>query len=74
MKVFGPKREEVAGGWRKLHNEELHDWYSTLNIIRLIKSRKIRWERHVARIGKKKIDTGFGNPNERDQKPWKAWA
>jgi len=52
--MFGPKRGEVAGGWRKLHNKELHDWYSTLNIIRLIKSRKMRLLRHVARIGKKK--------------------
>lgn len=67
MKMFGPKREEVAGGWRKLRNEELHDWYSTLNIIRLIKSRKMRWERHVARIGKKKNGYRIGKPEGKRQ-------
>jgi hypothetical protein len=42
-RIFGPKREEVAGGWRRLHNEELHNLYGVLNIIRVIKSRRIRW-------------------------------
>jgi hypothetical protein len=42
-RIFGPKREEVAGGWRRLHNEELHDLYSSSNIIRVIKSRIIKW-------------------------------
>jgi hypothetical protein len=42
MNMFGPKREEMAGGWRKLHNEGLHDWYSILNVIRLIESRKMK--------------------------------
>jgi hypothetical protein len=42
-RIFGPKREEVAGDWRRLHNEELHNLYSSLNIIRVIKSRRIRW-------------------------------
>jgi hypothetical protein len=46
--VFGPKRDEVTGGWRKLHNEELHDLYSSPSIIRLIHSRRKRWARHVA--------------------------
>jgi hypothetical protein len=46
--IFGPKRDEVTGGWRKLHNEELHDLYSSLNIIRMIKSRRMRWAGHVA--------------------------
>jgi hypothetical protein len=41
-KIFGPKRDEVTGGWRKLHNEELHSLYSSPNIIRMIKSRRIR--------------------------------
>jgi hypothetical protein len=44
----------VAGGWRKLHNEELHNLYSPPNIIRMIKSRRIRWAGHVARIGEKR--------------------
>jgi hypothetical protein len=41
--IFGPKREEVAGGWRRLHNEDLHNLYASTNIIRVIKSRRMRW-------------------------------
>jgi hypothetical protein len=47
-RIFGPKREELAGGWRRLHNEELHNLYTSLNIIRVIKSRRMRWAGHVA--------------------------
>jgi hypothetical protein len=50
-RIFGPKRDEVTGGWRKLHNEELHNLSSSSNIIRMIKSRRMRWAGHVARIG-----------------------
>jgi hypothetical protein len=50
-RTLGPKRDEVTGGWRKLHNEELHNLYSCPSIIRVIKSRKMRWAGHVARIG-----------------------
>jgi hypothetical protein len=49
--VFGPKRQEVAGGWRRLHNEELHNLYTSSNIIRMIKSRRLRWAGLVARMG-----------------------
>jgi hypothetical protein len=49
-RIFGPKREEVAGGWIRLYNEELHNLYASRNIFRLIKSRKMRWARHVARM------------------------
>ena len=49
--VFGPKRDEVTGEWRKLHNEELNDLYSLPNIVRVVKSRRIRWVGHVARMG-----------------------
>jgi hypothetical protein len=52
-KIFGPKRDEVRGGWRKLHNEELHNLYSWPNIIRMIKLRKVRWTGQVARMGQK---------------------
>jgi hypothetical protein len=52
-RIFGPKRDEVTGGWRKLHNEELHNLYSSPNIITIIKSRK-RWTGHVARLGAKR--------------------
>jgi len=50
-KVFGPKRDEVTGEWRKLHNEELNDLYSLPNIVRMVKSRRMRWAGHVARMG-----------------------
>ena len=64
----GPKWDEVTGEWRKLHIEELNDLYSLLNIIRLIKSRRMRWAGHVARIGGRGAYTGFwwGNLRERD--------
>jgi hypothetical protein len=52
-RIFGPKRFKVTGEWRKLHNEELHDLYSSPNIIRIIKSRKMRWAGHVARMGRR---------------------
>ena len=50
-RVFGPKRDEVTGIWRKLHNEELSDLYSLPNIVRVVKSRRMRWAGHVARMG-----------------------
>jgi hypothetical protein len=53
-RIFGPKRDGVTGGWRKLHNEELHNLYSLPSIIRTIKSRRMRCAGHVARMGKKR--------------------
>jgi hypothetical protein len=53
-RIFGLKRDGVTGEWRKLHNEELHDLYSSPSIIRIIKSRKMRWVGHPARIGEKR--------------------
>jgi hypothetical protein len=50
---FGPRREEVTGDWRKLHNEELHNLYYSPNIIRMIKSKRMRWAGSVARIGRR---------------------
>jgi hypothetical protein len=47
-RIFGPKRDGETGGWRKLHNEELHNLYSSPSIIRIIESRRTRWARHVA--------------------------
>jgi hypothetical protein len=54
-RIFGRKRDEVTGGWRKVHNEELHNLYSSPSIIRMIKSRRMRWAGHVTRMGKKNI-------------------
>ena len=50
-KVYGPKRDEVTGEWRKLHNQKLNDLYSLPNIVRVVKSRRMRWAGHVARMG-----------------------
>jgi hypothetical protein len=52
--IFGPKMDGVKGGWRKLHNEEQHNLYSSPSIIRIIKSRRMRWAGYVARMGKKR--------------------
>ena len=54
-KVFGPKRDEVTGEGRKLHNEELNDLYSFPNIVRVVKSRRMRWTGHVARMGEDRV-------------------
>ena len=58
-RVFGSKSDEVAGEWRKLHNEELRDLYSLPNIVRVVKSRRMRWAGHVARMGRGEVCTGF---------------
>jgi hypothetical protein len=54
-RIFGPKRDGVIGGWRKLHNEELHNLYSSPSIIRIMEWRKMRWAGHVARMGEKRV-------------------
>jgi hypothetical protein len=53
-RIFGPKRNEVTGEWRKLHKEELNDLYSSSNIVRVIKSRRIMWPGHLALMGKRR--------------------
>jgi hypothetical protein len=53
-RIFGPKRNEVTGEWRPLHNEELYDLYSSQSIIKIMKSRRMRWTGHVARMGEKR--------------------
>jgi hypothetical protein len=58
-KIFGPKRDEVIGGWRKLHNEKLHNLYCSPSIIRIIKSRRLRWAGHVARMREKRNAYGI---------------
>ena len=53
-RIFGPRRDEVTGEWRRLHNEELNDLYSSPNIVRVIKSRRMRWAGHVACMGEER--------------------
>jgi hypothetical protein len=66
-RIFGPKREE-DGSWRKLHSDEPHDLYSSPNIVRVIKSKRMRSAGHVARMGEGEVLTGFwlGGPKARD--------
>jgi hypothetical protein len=65
-RIIGPKRAEITWEWRKLHNEELNDLYLSQNIIRAIKSRRMRWAGHVARMGRGEMHIGFlwGDPRE----------
>jgi hypothetical protein len=66
-RIFEPKRDEETGGWRKLHNEELHNLYSPPSLIRIIKSRRMRWAGHVARMGRRMhIGYWWGIQKERD--------
>jgi hypothetical protein len=60
-RLFEPRRDEVIGGWRKLHNEELHNFqaFPSLSILRVIESRRMRWARHVTRTGEKKVLKNF---------------
>ena len=68
-RIFGPRRDEGTEEWRRLHNEELNDLYSSPNIVRVIKSRTMRWAGHVARMGEEKgcIGSCWENRRERDQ-------
>jgi hypothetical protein len=59
-RIFGPKRDEMTGDWRKLHNEELHDLYSSPNIIRM------RWAGHVARMGRREMHIGYLRESQKE--------
>jgi len=67
-RIFGPRKDEVTGEWRRLHNEELHVLYSSPNIVRVITSRRMRWAGHVAHMGEERwcIGSWWGNRRERD--------
>jgi hypothetical protein len=64
-RIFGPTRDEVTGEWRKLHSGELHNLYLSPDIIRQIKSRRMRWAGHVARMGEGRNVQGFGGKARR---------
>jgi hypothetical protein len=76
-RIFGPKRDEATGEWKRLHNEELYALYSSPNIIRVIKSRRLRWAGHVARKGERRgaYRALVGKPEGRRQleRPRRRW-
>jgi hypothetical protein len=69
-RIFTPKRDEVTGGWRKLHNEEPHNLYSSPSIIRIIKLRRVRWAGYVARMRRRGIHTGYWWENQKERNHW----
>jgi len=77
-RIFGPRRDKVTREWRKFHNEELNDFYSSPNIVRMIKSRRMKWAGHVARIGEESVVYRFlvGKPEGRRPlgRPRRRWA
>ena len=68
-RIFGPRNDEVTGEWRRLHNEELNYLYSSPNIVRVVKSRRMRWAGHVARMCEETVCIGswWGKRRERNQ-------
>jgi hypothetical protein len=68
-RIFGTARDVVTREWENLHNEELNDLYSSLTIVRVIKSRRMRWAEHVARMGRGKVYVGFWLGNLREKRP-----
>jgi hypothetical protein len=76
-RIFRPERDEATGEWRRLHNEELNDLYSSPNIIRVIKSSRMIWAGHVARMGEKRgaYRILVGRPEGRQPlgRPWRRW-
>jgi hypothetical protein len=66
-RIFGPKGDEVMGEWRKLHNEELGDLYSLPSIIRIIKSRRMRWAGHVARMQRRGTRIGYWSESQKER-------
>jgi hypothetical protein len=77
-KIFGPKRDEMTGGWRKLHNEELHNFCCSPNIIRKLKSKRMRWAGHVARMKEKRntynIVVGKSEGKRLPGRPKRRWV
>jgi hypothetical protein len=69
-RIFEPKRDEVTGEWRKLHNEELHDLYSSPSIMRIIKARRMRLAGHVARMGRRGTHIGCWWESQREGDHW----
>jgi len=80
-RIFGPWRDEVTWEWRRLHNEELNDLYCSPNIVRMLKSKRIRWAGHVARMGEERgvyrvsVEKPEGKrPLRRPRRRWVEWG
>jgi hypothetical protein len=69
-RIFGLKRDEVTGGWRKLHNVEVHNLYSSPRIIRMIKTRRMIWAGHVARMGARGMNIGYRWQCQKERDHW----
>ena len=73
-RIFGPRRDEVTGEWRRLHNEKLNGLYSSPNILRVIKSRRMRWTGHVARMGEERVLVGKPEGRRPLGRPRRRWV
>jgi hypothetical protein len=58
-RLFGPKRDEETGGWRKLHNEEFHNLYSSPSVITMIRPKRMKWTGHIAQMGRRGVHIGY---------------
>ena len=73
-RIFGPKRDEITGERRKLHNEELYDLYCLQNIVRVIKSRRVRWAGHVARMGERRDEYSGLMGRSKEMRVWNTYG
>jgi hypothetical protein len=69
-RIFGPKKDEETGNWRKLHNDELHNLYSSPDIIRMIESRRLRWAGHVTRMGRRRMHIEYWWESQKEVHHW----